>query len=320
MNINNSRCVAFVVLGCILTFDLQAGAGWIGDHTEVVVKGAGSNGVGGPGKASYQKSQTGGAAAEVEGAGTGTGNALQVVSSSATTSPFGPALMRLEANAFDNGAGSFISASASATGQWRDIVFYGGDQAPSSLRLVFRAEGTFEASLVSDFYKYYSRNKLSIAASSDIDRFPVNNGLLKQARVSYAIGKLDGEYTWRGGWTSEGFESLSYNPEDGRFSGIFIYDAPYDGELGGYKWYVTMTASSSTYGGSGSALLGNTIALQAVTLIDGTAIDPAELSFDSGLKLSTVPEPSSIVMLGAGALGLLGCRGCRRRRGGNGNR
>jgi hypothetical protein len=276
------------------------------DHTQVQIIGAGSNGVGGPGKATYELTEMGTTSAALAESGTGTGNALQIVSSSAATSPFGPSLMRLEANAYDNGKGDFISGGASANGRWRDIIFYSGDQTLSSLTLVFHAEGTFSADLLGSYYKYYGRTGLSIEMSPDIDAFP-DRSYTDRASVGYSIGN-DAE-----GWTHEGFDSFTYDPSNGHFSGTFTFDAPYDAEKEGYTWYVAMTASASAKGGSASALLGNTISLVSVSSTDGDSIDSADLSFDSGLKISAVPEPTSLVMLSVGLVSALTY--CRKRAG-----
>jgi hypothetical protein len=83
------------------------------------------------------------------------------------------------------------------------------------------------------------------------------------------------------------------------FVGIFHIDSSYDPALGGYAWGVGLSARANGRGGEGVGDALGTLSLQSVTLPNGT---PLDISFVSGLTLTAVPEPSSVVLLGT-----LGC-------------
>jgi hypothetical protein len=88
------------------------------------------------------------------------------------------------------------------------------------------------------------------------------------------------------------------------FTGTFHLDIPYDPTLGGYGWALAMIASSevSAPGGPASTDAGHTLQLQSVTLPDGT---PVSVTFDTGLQLSSVPEPSTLTLSVISAVGCL---------------
>jgi hypothetical protein len=91
--------------------------------------------------------------------------------------------------------------------------------------------------------------------------------------------------------------------------------------LGTYEYGIVGVAQDQIFGipGGGSAFTdaSHTITLQGISSPDGTPIDPGRLSFESGFRFkpAAVPEPSTIVTLGTGALCLLGYAWRRRRDG-----
>ena len=103
-----------------------------------------------------------------------------------------------------------------------------------------------------------------------------------------------------GNWDSAEFSGS-------HFTGTFHFDIGYDASLGGYGWALGLVAQSYAFGGTfASTDAGHTLGLESVTLPDGT---PVAATFDSGLQLQSVPEPTSLMMLmcGIGIIGLLGC-------------
>ncbi len=97
--------------------------------------------------------------------------------------------------------------------------------------------------------------------------------------------------------------------------GTFHIDTPYNPDLGGYGWGVSLSVWTQAKGGTATADFGHTTSLQSVTLLDGS---PVDVTFDSGLQLTdatVVPEPSTLVAAAIGTIALLGRYWLRRKRG-----
>jgi hypothetical protein len=81
--------------------------------------------------------------------------------------------------------------------------------------------------------------------------------------------------------------------------GTFHFDVPYDPSIHGFEWYVVLSSLTEAKGGAAISDFSHTLALSSVTLTNGT---PVDVTFDSGLTFGTVPEPTSMTLLGiAGA-------------------
>src|SRR5208337_3305483 len=87
---------------------------------------------------------------------------------------------------------------------------------------------------------------------------------------------------------------VTSNYTGGVFSATGYFDAFYDAAFGGYGWGLLLNAVADVTGGDVTDDFLNTLSLTKVTLTDGT---PISVTFDSGLTMGTVPEPSSVVML-----------------------
>jgi hypothetical protein len=85
----------------------------------------------------------------------------------------------------------------------------------------------------------------------------------------------------------------SINVTGSRFRGDFHVDVPYDAELAGYSWVLSVTASSNSHSGAGLHLadagtLTRSVRLEAVTDLNGVPL--RGVAFESGLRY--VPEPA----------------------------
>lgn len=93
----------------------------------------------------------------------------------------------------------------------------------------------------------------------------------------------------------------------GAFHGAFHLDVPYDAGWGGYLWGVKLSVEAWTPAPVNGPIaisavdMGHSLSLTGVTDHDD---HPVTVTFDSGLSLSAVPEPSTNILLSLGAMGL----------------
>lgn len=248
------------------------------------------------------------------------------------------------------GASSAVSGSGRPEGfaVWRDIAFVGGSP-PPVLRFDFEVHAEFgvdgipfvdndgnigwgkQASLVISFDTGYADRTPNFSRPV---QSALSSGGVLPLEVKLAAGKDFGGVSSDGnaqafvgnGWDSTSLTWNSDHTELG-FSGTFHGLVGYSSIDGGYYWQVSKDAyvnpgyfftPGSTYatGANSGAFVDatHTLRLTAVTLEDGTPID---VTFDSGMRLSStasVPEPSSILMMGSGLLSMIVLRWKRSQR------
>lgn len=214
------------------------------------------------------------------------------------------------------------SGGFSAVSSWRDVAFVDPANLPQVLRLNFVVDANLALIEIPESAIYYAHGLSKLGVSTTTN--PVNFFDPGTRAVVGNPGDLGHQYeaslrdqgaspdpvrfdVGGNGWDS-------YRFAGGHFTGTFHIDTTYDAALGGYGWGLMLQTYAEAYGSGARVDALNTLKLRAVTLTDGT---PVAATFDSGLRLSSVPEPASVVMLGAGALILLGY-GWRRRAGGPG--
>lgn len=203
------------------------------------------------------------------------------------------------ASAYSDVESTFHPDGRSVAGAyWRDIATIGGGFNPSFITLNFDVEGSLRGQ------NNGFSSALSVNMSNNVDGGFDNYFDQVSAQLTHD------------GFTAGGFDSLSTTDIEGgiHFTGSFHIDAPYNATLGGYDWGVVLTvradairgfldivAEKPTWAEVGSL---QSIALRSVIDPDG---NPIAVTFDSGLSLqsaSTVPEPTSIILFGLGAIGL----------------
>jgi hypothetical protein len=189
-------------------------------------------------------------------------------------------------------------ASASASATWTDIAYVSGPLRPSELDFTFHIEGS--RSFLPDLYPSLpSGASIGIGWSDQVTDLTKNYNQPGGGPIGSFFGvDFSPSATLPTGWTER----------DGIISGDITFIAPYDASIGGYGFTVELYAATYTYYGGGTSDFLDTLALTSVTAANGS---PVAVSFDSGLTLSSVPEPSGLPML---VLGLLGAAGIARSR------
>jgi hypothetical protein len=234
--------------------------------------------------------------------GSGYGNGNQWARASVSTSDNAGQLMRGRATSFNDKLNSgFVPAgTAFASASWRDILYL-EESVPvtPTIRLKFEVEG--HLSITS--YKSNSNAwaEFGFTLTSGIDNLLIGNALAGGAQKFVKISK----YSSREFTEIEGFASHNNSPGD--FVGIMEFDIPYDPEYGGYTWNLVGMARTITYAALADADFSHTLRLEGVYDQNGARLDESMFRLDSGLTFSSaVPEPSSAVLAGLGAVALTG--------------
>ncbi len=206
--------------------------------------------------------------------------------------------------------------SAEATATWEDIVFlstYDPRVVGNTLRLNFESTGElrYEGTI-----GIVAGSRVDVAARGSNDGFAFTNA------EAFADLQARGQFNF-GGWDSFGGTADA-------FSGTWHIDIPirpgagYLGITGAVYYKVLLRAfvGGQFQGGNGSSLYASDpLEFASITLPDVGSVTPESLgvsiTFDSGIaspNVRAVPEPASLIMLGTGALGLLGYSWRRRHR------
>jgi hypothetical protein len=210
--------------------------------------------------------------------------------------------------------GSAVVAATYATGIWRDVLFLNGTgPLPSAVTFHFTVEGNMTGlstpylnSAIGISYQDYFVAQVYAPSTTDF----VRGGGTPNTAVFGLNVNSDGSTTP----DIRGWDSFTAGPSGG-FTGTFSYQAQYDPALGGYGFNVIEGVEALAYYNNYAFVQWNDpLTANFVTNTDGTPLSGFTLSFDSGLTLpSAVPEPSSLIPLGIGAVGLMGY-GWRRRK------
>lgn len=217
----------------------------------------------------------------------------------ARTEPEGSKLLKSYAQAYSQPAANFpnpgpINAGSISQAGWRDVVYYDSPNHPD-IRLWISSDGFLDPGAQ---LHYVNMTVLTFDPRTEFPTAPTFG-----SSIAFGDFLADATVSNNGLATTafRGWDTYSY--ANGLFSGSTHFDVRYDAASGGYTWgLAALTRAAAAYGTSTSDFL-STLRLTAVTLTDGTPID---VRFDSGLQLSAVPEPASIVLFGTGAVFMFG--------------
>lgn len=203
--------------------------------------------------------------------------------------------------------GGWGAGWSDARAAWRDVAYLDDPGSVETIRIGFSFSGQF--SLVApgeiapdvrgDFYVGW--------VTSNLDVFfdwldPRNFSPSGQLQATRGVGP--------------GGESMTSNFEDGHFdqngklSGTFFVDVPYDPAYGGYAFGLSLIATAYAWPGEITSNALGTLEMTRVTLTDGT---PVSVTFDSGMRFSAVPEPASVTLLGLALSGVAASTAMTRR-------
>lgn len=180
---------------------------------------------------------------------------------------------------------------------FRDIITYNGPgPAPASLRLTFHVDGVMAVS--GDRYTRYA-----------------------SAHFGYGFGSFDGLGLWFPGigLPPGHYDGADYHagPPSPSFGAVvnasFTKEIGYNQALGGYAFSLNVynfveTTNLYTRDAWATSDFSQTVSLTGVANGNGSAIDPGQLTFASGMQFgpAAVPEPASLSLLAASGLGLVG--------------
>jgi hypothetical protein len=232
------------------------------------------------------------------------GNETYSATGYAETNAVGGSFMKLSATSYSTSASALrgqVNSVASAA--WQDVVTLSQEVGqPDAIRLQF----TIEGGLAAERFREGSGYSAGLAGLGI--NFFSTPGLNTYGSESNTDVRFDDIYLRlyetssnnQPGFTHQGLASLAGGP--GGFTAAFYYDAPFDADLGGYFWNMSVVADSFAGEGSSAALFGNTIKLTAVTKTNGDRFDAGDVSFESGLRLTAVPEPGGLLLASSGVL------------------
>ena len=192
-------------------------------------------------------------------------------------------------NDFYLDAGAYTAVSLG----FRDVIRYSGSNPPPVLTLTFRADGLMS---FSPYKVNTSEGTSGVEFGYQFSAFDNLSGFLPGSSNPPQTRTIIG---WPGNAT----------PTENAVDMTFSHDLNYNPEIGGYAFNLNVYTTTSVFawnrqGRADSDFL-HTVALKGVTLGNGGAVDPALLTFDSGLSLSPqvtpTPAPSGLVLLATGA-------------------
>lgn len=281
------------------------------NHTRAYTAGSGSSSGTheNPGPSFYQDVRDGVLNAAYSGPYTfeGTLNGHQVAYARAVTNDIGfRGLFRLSATSDSNYAGLYVPPAYSyAAGAWKDVITLSGPLPPPAyVRLTFVVNGIFSIGTndPQSWYGPYSIASLGIYASDSpnfvdfpfygMDDSPNRVGM----RVSTRLNADGSSTNYINGLTHGELGDPDY------YNLLYSFDVPYNSNYGGYAWCFEAAIETECADGFASAFFGQTIGLTAVTNVDGTPLTGYDMSFDSGLTLNEVPEPSTLALWSLGGL------------------
>jgi hypothetical protein len=243
--------------------------------------------------------------------GSGDGNYLQTATAYASVAMLPSLKMHVFATSTNTGGGWLVPAGiACADANWRDIVFLTGPDLPDKIRLHFNIEGSLSEFNSQNWMTSYSQ--FLVNGEPYVDEFYQQRGLVDHIPTGRPDWAGIGIYSSSSGtnFVCEGFSQvISAAPNS--FSAEYILDVPYSQAYSGYTWQLGIEAYTQTFFGDATCDFGNTVSLTSVSSIDNSPLQGYTVRFDSGLQI--VPEPSTLVLLGIGAIGLIGYAWRRRK-------
>ncbi|HZU36589.1 MAG TPA: PEP-CTERM sorting domain-containing protein [Gemmataceae bacterium] len=201
-----------------------------------------------------------------------------------------------------------------AAAEWLDVIHVSGfHPPPATLRLSFHISGLINLGVP----KFgYADARVGLTNLTDVNQLVGGPFEDASSQGSFYHPSEIFVQLHNNGVTNTLTETLSGNNSNffAGQGGAFDWDASflvsYRSDLGGYLMNAYASARAIGILGDSQADFSHTIQLTNVTLPDGSPVS-GQIMFDSGFQLpSAVPEPSSLVLISVGALGLVS--GCKR--------
>lgn len=206
---------------------------------------------------------------------------------------------------------SFNCWSAASVGFTDLVTISGANPAPGQLRLWFQMDGEMWASRQDNNSFSWSDARINFGLSGH-QSYGLRDYNIYQPYDNWGIidytadlnGKSVSVNLGPGNYTP--WETLLLGGTDSLiFSGTQSVVSDFDPTLGGYAFSFSAEAGTRTESNSAAKInFGNTGKLIAITLADGSPLNGYDISFASGMTLSAVPEPSSVLFSIIAILGL----------------
>lgn len=203
-------------------------------------------------------------------------------------------LFRLSYDAAANGlSGPSPFAVGGAGAAWQDIVYVNNYDIANPISIRFQYEGIMSASGTS-----IDPITLVVANILGANNLQGENITASGGGFGNITATLQGNGTFGAkGWSSYSFDGSA-------FTGTYDLILYYDPILRGYDFSV-FAAVTTSIGRSGSASGDFTSTFSISGVFDNQGQELTDVQFDSGLTLTVVPEPSSLILMSAGAAVLL---------------
>jgi hypothetical protein len=197
----------------------------------------------------------------------------------ARTSPSALSLLHGSARAYNENSTMLVTGRSTAYAAWRDIVFVDASSPPDYVTLHFDVDARIFG------HGWSSAVGFSVVAGSQADFGGLQAGSIELFGAGYDLTEPREPF-----FDIVGFDTVEQI--DGTFYATFHRDVPYDPEVGGFPWSVSLQLKADALGGSPApdvtTVSINTVRGVRLTQVSDIDGNPLSVAFDSGL---TFDEP-----------------------------